>query len=169
MNFITTKEDEMMHLVKTVLTVILDDESIPTWSMGSEQYYRKLTDHVFKNDEELIEKIKDIAAMTRATYRSYPEFSNLQALVSCERETEGNGVDDVCCVCLQPLCNTWQKVIRLRTVDNDPCKCAHRLHKTCAMHLHLDEEGDLHCPLCRETVQHLPRQWIDQESKIPRF
>lgn len=169
MNFVITKEDELLQLVKTIATVVLDDESIPTWSIASEQYYQKLANHILQRDPNLVDRIKDISGAIRGTYRSYLEYSNLLALVGCEKAGVPLERHDVCCVCLQPLNDTWQKLIRLRAIDDDPRKCTHILHKACAMQLRHDDEGCTRCPICREMVKPMSCQWIDHESKIPKY
>lgn len=157
---------ELHELVRAVTTVVLDDETIPSWSVSSGQYYAKLTQHICAYDDRLVQDIQNIATYIRSTYRSFIEYSNRVAAVDVTRSSTLDECE-LCCVCLQKLDGNWQRVVRLRSIDSDPAKCGHRIHKSCAMKLHGSDDGCVHCPLCRETLG--PHQWFDTESKIPRF
>ena len=169
MDLVYTKDEELQYLIQTVVSVILDDETIPTWSIGSTTYYSKLARHICEHDEELVENVKRMTEHLRTTYRSFLEHSRMVSLVAYTKSPEHSADDDVCCVCLQSCGTTWQKVIRLRSHDGDPKKCGHRLHKTCALHLRPNQEGNVQCPLCRESLGPFLRSWVDDEAKTPRF
>lgn len=162
-------EEELHALVQGVTSVILDDETLPTWSIGSSFYYLKLARHLCEHDPEVVDEIKRLTTVLRSTYRSYVEHSHMVSLVQFTKDPISSDHDDVCCVCLQKCDMTWQRVVRLRSQDGDPVKCGHRLHKTCAARLIPNEDGTIHCPLCRESLGSYIRSWIDDESKTPRF
>ena len=159
---------ELQGLVQAVASVILDDETLPTWSIDSSVYYAKLAEHVCDTDPDLVADIKRVTARFRKTYRSHLEHSHMVSLVEVTKSQECTH-DDVCCVCLQACDTTWQRMIRLRSHDGDPAKCGHRLHKTCALRMHPGQDGHVKCPLCRESLGPYARFWVDDESDIPRF
>ena len=163
-----TKDEELHILIQGVTSVILDDETLPTWSIGSTLYYLKLAQYMCDHDKELTEDIKRIATKLRSTYRSFLEHSRMVSLVEYTKPQDQT-VDDVCCVCLQACEKTWQRVIRLRSHDGDPQKCGHRLHKTCALRIRPNDNGIIQCPLCRESIGSHVQYWGDDESKVPRF
>jgi hypothetical protein len=167
-------EEELHALVQGVTSVILDDETLPTWSLGSSLYYLKLARHLCEHDPEVVNEIKRLTTILRRTYRSYVEHSHVVSLVGYTKEPIksdhiDDDEDDVCCVCLQKCDTTWQRVVRLRSQDGDLTKCGHRLHKTCAIRLIPNQDGTIHCPLCRESIGPYVCSWIDDESNIPRF
>jgi len=164
-------DEELQALVQAITSVILDDETLPTWSIGSSLYYMKLARYLCENDEETIEDIKRLTTRLRGMYRSFLEHSHLVSLVKYTKESSiASTVDDeLCCVCLQECNKTWRRVIRLRSQDGDPQKCRHRLHKACAARLNPNEDGIIHCPLCRESLGPYICSWADEESNTPRF
>lgn len=170
-----SKEDELHGIVQAIVSVILDDETLPTWSIGSSLYYTKLARHLCEHDDELVKDITHLTSTLRGRYRSFLEHSHLVSLVNYTKDPVvstrcNDDDDDVCCVCLQACdATTWQRTVRLRSHDGDPRKCGHRLHKTCALRLYPNEDGVLHCPLCRESLGPYVRSWVDEESKVPRF
>ena len=160
------ESDELFELVRLITTVVLDEETIPTWSVTSGQYYAKLAQRVCHTDEQLVHDIKNVVSQVRTKYRSFIEYSHRVASISIEKSPQLDE-SELCCVCLQQLDGNWQRVLRLRTLDNDPSKCGHRIHKACAMRIHESVDGHVHCPMCREVLG--PQQWFDTESKRPSF
>lgn len=161
--------DELLFLVKGVVTSVLDDDTIPTWSISSEQYYRKLATHILASDPDVVKEITAVTERIRSRYRTYLEYSHMVDLVACTKHAPPTDPPDVCCVCLRPVDATWQQTGRLRALDDDPTKCGHVLHKSCASRIRPSDDEMVYCPMCREAIGTRPKYWLDVEASVPRF
>jgi hypothetical protein len=159
---------ELLSTVKTVIMASLDDESwLSTWNIGSSQYYTRLAHHICEKDKLLVGCIKDMMTLLRSTYRSYIEHQQHIALVPLTRQ-QSEFLTDKCCICLNDL-GDWRRVIRLKSSNENPKECGHRLHASCAAKMHIGRDGMFRCPVCRATIGPNLRHWGDTENKQPLF
>lgn len=170
MDSLFQKHEEKMELVRSILTVILDDDTMaaPTWSSLSLWYYTKLARRILAERLDIIDDIESLAARVRGSYRTFLEHQHHVLAVPLERQGFCVDRDDDCACCLKPLKGP-RKIARLRTPDDDPEKCAHVFHLECALHIEPDPSGVIKCPLCRAVIGPVMRTWLDTENAVPEF
>jgi hypothetical protein len=164
------ESDELGRLVRSLVAVILEDDAMPPWSTVSDRYWRTVAAHAMANEPDLVADIKALAEKIRTRFRTCAEHMHHIHMVACTKSPRAENDLHVCCVCLRAVQCTWRRTVRLKAHDGDPAKCGHVLHESCASRLRPNEDdGCVHCPMCREVIGPSLQYWIDTESTVPRF
>ncbi len=168
-----SKPPESIALIRDVLMAILeDDDSYATWSSTSNAYYDRMAKCIEKDDAQLADDIKSMAAAIRARYRTNIQHELYTHQVPMHRTLDPSvetALEDACCVCLQNL-NSYKKVVRLRSRDPEQA-CGHFLHQDCMARLIPGAQtGSVSCPMCRANLGYTPvLRWYDMERATPEF
>jgi hypothetical protein len=157
-------------LVASILALVFNDAVVlPTAS-----YYHKLGTYVMKHDPDVAAAICNLESIITSKYRSAQQYehhvSRVPMIKQVDRRVE-SALQGDCAICLRPL-NTGQ-LVRLKAANGQNDVCGHFFHRHCIAEYELRNLNTptttKTCPMCRESLGPVIRQWSDHESHRPLF